>query len=109
MEKDFDIPHFSWNKNYVAHFEREGKNYLRIVGIGELTFDNTFDDSKRMKHFFHTTKKMFPYLKLENASLWACLRPVSPDNLPYIGIIIKINIIYYYEFLKRSSYRKCLC
>jgi len=64
------------------------KNELRVAGTMEFSGINHRINMKRVKPIIDATNDYYPSLELyypEKHEVWAGLRPVSPDGLPYIG------------------------
>lgn len=64
------------------------KHELRIGGTMEFSGLNHKIYSKRMEGIYQSVKSFYPGLdigKPQEDKIWAGLRPVSPDGLPYIG------------------------
>ena len=68
---------------------------FRLTGFADFVgFDHS--DSDLMKRvLLNQTKYLFPKLKWESVSkIWIGYRPMSPDNLPYVGEDLKTNNLY---------------
>lgn len=66
------------------------KNTLRIGGTMEFSGLNDKVLVKRMEGIYNSVKKFYPGLKIDFPpveKIWTGLRPVSPDGLPYIGVL----------------------
>lgn len=64
------------------------KNSLRIGGTMEFSGLNENVSTNRMKGIYDSVKKYYPGLNIDlppSDKIWAGLRPVTPDGLPYIG------------------------
>ena len=64
------------------------KTRFRLTGFADFVgFDQSHSNSEFMKNvLLDQTKYLFPDLKWESESdLWIGFRPMSPDNLPYVG------------------------
>lgn len=64
------------------------KHELRIGGTMEFSGLNHKIYTKRMEGIYQAVKSFYPGLDIEKPQedkIWAGLRPVSPDGLPYIG------------------------
>ncbi len=64
------------------------KKSLRIGGTMEFSGNNNKILIKRMEGIYNSVKQFYPGLKIDfppKDKIWAGLRPVSPDGLPYIG------------------------
>lgn len=73
------------------------KHELRIGGTMEFSGLNHKIYFKRMEGIYHTVKSFYPGLDIEMPpadKVWAGLRPVSPDGLPYIGPLEKYENVF---------------
>lgn len=69
-------------------------NSLRIGGTMELSGINTNVLVSRMKGIYDSAKDFYPGLDIAFPpadKIWTGLRPVSPDGLPYIGKVPRLN------------------
>jgi D-amino-acid dehydrogenase len=87
------------SKTYFARLVGSQGSRLRIVGMGELCgYDPTIDRTKEgIANLTTSSTQLFPELRrhhLNEASLWACLRAVTPDSLPMIGPIRGAENVY---------------
>lgn len=67
---------------------------FRIAGTMELTGKNFDINPRRVQGIVKSVSKYLPQFKeqsFDNIDVWAGLRPVSPDGLPYIGRSEKVS------------------
>lgn len=70
------------------------KYQLRIGGTMEFSGINNKVLIKRMEGIYNSVKSFYPGLQIEfppKDKIWTGLRPVTPDGLPYIGKIKKLD------------------
>ena len=72
-------------------------NSLRLAGTMEISGTDLSVSSKRAQGYLKAIEKYMPsveYNLLQNKSIWAGLRPCTPDGLPYLGRMKKFpNVI----------------
>ena len=63
-----------------------GKDRIRVTGFADFVGETKPDKDFMRKVFVDQTKYLFPNLKWTSETpLWHGFRPMSPDNLPYVG------------------------
>lgn len=87
------------SKTYIARFGGILGDRLRVVGMGELCgYDQNVDPAKEgVTNLTAVVGQLFPRLPSSasrEASLWACLRPMTPDSLPIIGPVGRMENVY---------------
>ena len=85
--------HTSGDLNY--QFCPLGKNRIRVAGFADFVGEQNPDKEFMRKVFVDQTKYLFPDLKWTSETpLWHGFRPMSPDNLPYVGKDCKTSNLY---------------
>ena len=63
-----------------------GKNRIRVAGFADFVTEISPDKDFMRKVFIDQTKYLFPNLEWTSETpLWHGFRPMTPDNLPYVG------------------------
>lgn len=64
---------------------RLGAHQLRLAGTAELTGENLDVTRSRIEPLLDWCAQHFPHVSLKDYSSWACLRPMTADQLPRVG------------------------
>lgn len=71
-------------------------NRFRVAGTAELAGENYDIIKDRIDPLLAWTRKNFPYLKTNNYTSWACLRPMTPNLMPIVQQSKKNSQVYYH-------------
>jgi D-amino-acid dehydrogenase len=71
-------------------------NRLRIAGTAEITNENYDVRYDRIKPLLNWCNSNFPELDTANYSVWACLRPMTPNMMPIVRKSRARDMVYYH-------------
>ncbi|MBN67159.1 MAG: amino acid dehydrogenase [Rickettsiales bacterium] len=80
-----DMPYVSVTDDALKIvFSRLG-DQVRVAGTAEFAGYDSEINQKRIEPILKGIRTLFPTAEIDNPSLWACLRPSTPDGPPIIG------------------------